>query len=139
MASVAGFGVTVMEASGPATTVTVVLCVSPPQATVMVLVPGVAPAVNLPVVSMVPPPVTDQVSPWSVVTGVLVRVPVAVSSNVPFTAMVCVVGDRVSVDRVSGPVASSHAVTDSPTNARAARMRNTRLYGATAREARLLE
>ena len=90
MASVAGLGVTVMVASGPAVTVTVASAVRPPQVTLTMLVPGVLPAVNRPSSLTVPPPVTVQVSPSIRVSGEPVRVPAAENCTVPFTATVAV-------------------------------------------------
>ncbi len=56
IASVTGFGVTVIVASGPTVTVIVAVAVKPPHVTVTVLVPGVVGAVNNPALLTVPPP-----------------------------------------------------------------------------------
>lgn|GEM_PF-7050495 len=119
MASVAGFGVTVIVASGPATTVTVATLDLPPQVTVMVLVPGVEPAVNTPAWVIVPPPETAHPDPLSVVTASPARVPATVNGTVPFTATVAVAGEMVSVVSCWGPLGSPHAAANRPASASA--------------------
>jgi hypothetical protein len=80
---VPGFGVTVIVASGPATTVTVAEADIPRQvATTVLLVPATVPAVKTPVLgSIEPPPVTDQtIAPGFGVTLAPVKsVPTAVN------------------------------------------------------------
>jgi hypothetical protein len=81
--SVTGFGVTVIVASGPATTVTVADAAIPRQvATTVLLVPATEPAVKTPVLGLMePPPVTDQtIAPGFGVTLAPVKsVPTAVN------------------------------------------------------------
>jgi hypothetical protein len=66
MGMVPGFGVTVIVASAPGVTMTVAVTVIPLQvtATVLVNVPAVVPAVNSPVLEIVPPPATTDQVGW---------------------------------------------------------------------------
>src|SRR2546423_2970209 len=122
--SVTGFGVTVMVASGPATTVTVADAAIPRQvATTVLVTPATGPAVKRPVLGLMePPPVTDQtMAPGLGVTLAPVKsVPAAVNCTVPFGATVVGFGETTSVSNLPGSVLSFlHAVADTPANARA--------------------
>ena len=101
----AGFGVTVMLASGPATTMTVAEAVRPPleATTVFVKVPGVLPAVNSPDAAIVPPVVADHEGETVTATPAA-SVPVAVNCCVPPTGRVVVVGETASVASEPGPL-----------------------------------
>ena len=113
-----GVGETVIDASGPAVTMTVATLVLPllVAITVFVYVDGVVPAVNRPVALIVPPPATtDQV-------GVTftdlpdASLPVAVNCCVPLMARVFGFGDTESVISVPGAVMpwTSQATARSP-------------------------
>jgi hypothetical protein len=83
MGRVAGFGVTVIVASGPAITVTVADASIPRHvATTVLVVPAIEPAVKRPVLeSIEPPPVTDQtiVPGFGVTLAPVKSVPTAVN------------------------------------------------------------
>jgi hypothetical protein len=98
MGIVPGFGVTTIDASGPATMVTVAVPTTPLHVTLTVNVPGVVPAVNRPVLAlMVPPPETDQVSPSILTAFPSVSVPATVNACVPFGWSVTEAGVTVRV------------------------------------------
>jgi hypothetical protein len=120
MGIVPGLGVTTMETSGPPITVTVAVAVMPLQLTVMVDVPGVEPAVNSPVLVIVPPPVTAQI-PATLSTLPLLFLTTAVNCCVPPTAIVADVGEIVTVEATCGPLESLHAAVNIPANASTAR------------------
>jgi hypothetical protein len=137
--SVTGFGVTVIVASGPGVTMTVAVAEIPRQvaSTVLVNVPGVAPAVKRPVLGLIvpPPETTDQtmVPALGVTLAPSKSVPDAVNCTVPFTATVAGFGATTSVDRTPGSVLSLHAVVNRPANANATIMRAIRARGACVR------
>jgi hypothetical protein len=136
-AMVPGFGVTTMEASGPPITVTVAVAVMPLQVTVMVDVPGVEPAVNSPVLVIVPPPDTAQM-PATLRTLPLLFLITAVNCCVPPTGMVAVVGEMVTVEAVCGPLESLHAAVNDPANASANRAAALRARGFSVRRVSLM-
>jgi hypothetical protein len=132
--SVAGFGVTVIVAAGPGVTMTVAVAVIPLQvtATVLVNVPAVVPAVNRPVLEIVPPPATtDQVGRVPVMVVPRPSFVTTVNCCVPPGARVAEAG--VTVSEVMGlkSVLLEHAAINSMANApatmtRAARARDAR-------------
>ena len=103
-ASVAGLGVTVMVATGPTVTITVAVAEMDPLVALMVLayVPGAPAALNTPLASMDPPPLTtdhvivvgDSTPPKSL--------PTAVNCCVAPTASVCGLGVMTSVAGAPG-------------------------------------
>src|ERR1019366_5633384 len=103
IAIVAGFGVTVMSANGPAVTTTVAVPESPvPLVALTVLVPGNAPAVKIPPPSTVPPPVaTDHVAKIATVLP-LASLPTA--TNGCLAPTISVSGFGVTVMLASGPM-----------------------------------
>lgn len=125
-----GFGVTVIVASGPAVTVTVAVAVTPLHVTDTVDVPGVEPAVNNPVLVIVPPPTTDQVG----VVAIVVPLPsfvTAVNCCVPPTGMVAEVGvmvtDVIGLKSVLLEHPAMNSTANAPaTTARAMRARDAR-------------
>ena len=141
MASDAGFGVTVMVASGPGVTMTVAEPVLPLAVAVTVLlnVPGVVPAVNRPEALMVPPPaVTDQVG-VTATTAPEKSVPTAVNCRVPPTARVVGLGETTRLTSDPGPLmpCTSHDDVNAPASATATITRAMRARGASARTMRL--
>ena len=103
MPSVAGLGDTVMVVSGPAVTMTVAVADAEPLVarTVLVNVPGVAPAVKSPLTSMTPPPATtDHVAAMATALPPA-SLPVATNCCVPPAGSVA--GFGVTVMEASGP------------------------------------
>jgi hypothetical protein len=137
MGMVPGFGVTTIDASAPAITVTVAVAVMPLQLTVIVDVPGVEPAVNSPVLVIVPPPDTAQM-PATLRTLPLLFLITAVNCCVPPTGMVAVVGEMVTVEAVCGPLESLHAAVNDPANASANRAAALRARGFNVRRVSLM-
>jgi hypothetical protein len=114
-------GATTIVAGGPTVTVTVALAVTPLQLTVIVDVPGVEPAVNNPVLVIVPPPVTAQMGFLGESTLPLLFLITAVNCCVPPTGIDAVVGEMVTVAATWGPEESPHATVKNPMNASATR------------------
>jgi hypothetical protein len=118
--SVAGFGVTVIVAAGPGVTMTVAVTVIPLHvtATVLVNVPAVVPAVNRPVLEIVPPPATtDQVGVVPVMILPLPSFVTTVNCCVPPVGRVAEVGAIVSDDMGLKSVLLEHPATNSTANA----------------------
>jgi hypothetical protein len=116
---VAGFGVTVIEASGPAVTMTVAVTVMPLHVTVTVFVkvPAVVPAVNSPACVIVPPPATTaQVGVVPVIILPFASFVTTVNCCVPPTGTVAEVGVRVSDDIGLKSVLLEHAAMNSTVN-----------------------
>ena len=100
----AGLGVTVMVASGPVVTVTVAVPDTAPLVawTVLMKVPGTAPAVNSPPLVIAPPPATtDQVGARATMFP-LASFPTAVNCCVPLIGRLA--GFGVTVMLANGPV-----------------------------------
>ena len=104
IASVTGFGETVIVATAPVVTVTVALPVMLPlvACTVLVKVPGAVPAVNMPAPEMAPPPATtDHIGESATMLPPASR-PTAVNCCVPVMTSETGFGETVIV--ASGPV-----------------------------------
>jgi hypothetical protein len=133
-----GFGVTVIVASGPAVTMTVAVAVTLLQVTDTVIVPAVVPAVNSPVLVIVPPPETDQIGFGIARTSPSEFFATVVNCCVPFTGRVVEVGEMV-IDAVTpGSLVPLHPAVNKPASATAARTRARRARGASAFRVRLL-
>jgi hypothetical protein len=140
MGIVAGFGVTVIVASGPAVTMTVANDVTPLHVTdtVLVNVPAVVPAVKSPACVIVPPPATTDHVGVTLRTAPFEALATAVNCCVPLTGMVAVVGVSVSDVVVRTSVDPPHAAESRPAIAIAVITRATRARLPGARKVGLL-
>ena len=100
--------------------------------TEMVDVPGVEPAVNSPVLVIVPPPEVTAQMGVTASTLPLLFLTTTVNCCVPPTVMVAVVGEMVTVAATWGPVESPHAAMKNPASATAKRTRAVRARGISA-------
>jgi hypothetical protein len=135
---VPGFGVTTMDASGPAVLVTVTFVVTLLQVTETIDVPGVLGAVKSPVWVIVPPPETDQTGVF--LGRVLPSLSVITTVNcwVPPTATLAGLGETTTDAIVRGPLESPHAAMNRPATMIATRTPAMRVYRASPCSVRLL-
>jgi hypothetical protein len=131
-------GATTIFAAGPAITVTVAVAVMPLQLTVIVDVPGVEPAVNNPVLVIVPPPVTAQMGFLGESTLPLLFLITTVNCCVPPTGIDAVVGEMVTVAATWGPEESPHDAVRIAANASATRTAALRARGFSVRRVSLM-
>jgi hypothetical protein len=118
---VPGFGVTTMDASGPAVTVTVAVPVTLLQSTEIIDVPGVLGAVKSPVWVIVPPPETDQTGVFFGRVLPSLSVITTVNCWVPPTATLAGFGETTTDAIVRGPLESPHAAMNRPATMTATR------------------
>jgi hypothetical protein len=141
MGIVPGFGVTVIVASAPGVTMTVAVAVIPLQVTTTVLVnvPAVVPAVNRPVLEIVPPPATtDQVGWVPVMVVPRPSFVTTVNCCVPPVGRVAEAGVMVSDVIGLKSVLLEHAAINSAANAPATTIRAARAPEARDCKVRLL-
>src|ERR1700730_3314104 len=141
MGIVPGFGVTVIVARAPGVTMTVAVAVTPLQVTdtVLAYVPAVVPAVNSPVLLIVPPPaLTAQMGFGIARMSPLEFFATTVNCCVPPGARVTEVGDMAIVAVRPGSVLLLQPAAKTPARATAARTRARRARGASAIRVRLL-
>ena len=141
MTSETGFGVTVIVASGPATTMTVAVPDIPSLValTVLLYVPGTVPAVKRPDAPIVPPPAAMDHAGVTATAAPAKSEPVAVNCCVAPTASVTGFGVTTSLVRLPGPLipCTSHEAVMAPAIATAAMTRAMRACAASARAMRL--